>query len=648
MRKFQQALTPPMCVRWPLFTLFCLASGLVFALLVRLIDCQDPARTAAALTQGWFWLTALFFGLLTALLGFLAHSLFAGCLIVGLAAVVFSLVNYFKVLITSIPLSLGDFTLIGQMGDIAGLNAQTIKFSVQSVLALVLLILWLLLALFFSEPLRIRWRWSLAAGGGSALLFLLLFWFCADPLVFTPLGAAADLTLSQTAANQACGPALGLWRSAYRAVHRDNLSPEQLEEALGQAEELSVPQEPTPTPPVELDPPNIILILSESFADPTKLKGVSFPEDPVADFHALQKEGVSGTFYTRSLGYGTCNIELEVLTGMNTGLLSGEDLYSWDPAVFSRLPSVVSLLKDAGYRTSMLHMYNDGIYHRTNFFSELGFEKLYFSDSLKEFYPPAMEAEIYWDYMATRIQGRYYSDDLMTDALIALYEQQSEEGDGPLFLYGISMENHSAYTGGKYPEDQITVAPQSDLTGEAEESLLALCQGVSNASAALGKLADYFRNSDEPVVIVFYGDHQAGLGLSEGGTVYSELGMVPADRSQWTTEDIARMYSSDYLIWSNDPAYLPGQAGSTADTSCNYLGATLLDLAQADKPLYWKIISQLARTRLCDTVDYHLSRTGVLTAQPPADGPDARKMALLAGLINDAVYGEGLVTDKIS
>ena len=169
--------------------------------------------------------------------------------------------------------------------------------------------------------------------------------------------------------------------------------------------------------------PNIILILSESFFDITTLPGVTFDEDPVAEFHALQEESVSGAFHTRSLGYGTCNIELEILTGMNTGLLSGEDLYSWEPSVFSRLPSVVSLLGEAGYYIGMLHMFNDSIYHRTGFFTQLGFDDMFFSEDLAQFYAPAAQADDYWTYMNSRIEGSYYSDDLMSDALIALYEQ---------------------------------------------------------------------------------------------------------------------------------------------------------------------------------------------------------------------------------
>ena len=77
------------------------------------------------------------------------------------------------------------------------------------------------------------------------------------------------------------------------------------------------------------------------------------------------------------------------------------------------------------------------------------------------------------------------------------------------------MENHSTYTD-KYAQDELTVDPHSSLTGEAANNLLHLSQGLSLASAALGQLVDYFRNIDEPTVVVFYGDHRPGLGLTNG------------------------------------------------------------------------------------------------------------------------------------
>lgn len=646
MRKLQDALTPSGWLKGLLFALAGLLSGLVWALLARLIDTQSLRFMLTALAEPDLWLTALFLGLVVLILSLLTTSLFTCNLIVGAATMVLAFVNYFKVLITAVPLSIGDFSLIGQMGDIASLNSESITLSRNSTLAIIFAVVWLLITLFFSRPLRLRWKWSALGGLAAAAVFAVLFWFASNPLVFSPLGAEVGNALSQASANQSCGVVLGLWRSFYRQNTLDlgrDYSQAYMDEVVAQVEDYTAGQ----TDAASQVKPNIIFILSESFFDTTTLEGVTYEEDPVADFHALQQEGVSGRFYTRTLGYGTCNIELEIMTGINTALLSGEDLYSWDPAIFSRLPSVPSVLQDNGYYTAMIHLYNDSIYNRTGFFTQLGFDDLYFTDDFAQFHTPAAGAEDYWAYMGRHISGRYYSDALMTDLLISLYEKQKAESDGPVFLYGISMENHSSYVDGKYPDDELTVSPQSTLTGEAAENILYLSQGVSNASAALGELADYFSTVDEPTIIVFYGDHRPGLGLTEGGYVYSELGMVSPDKTQWTMEDYEELFSTDYLIWANDAALLPQAAGTTADSSSNYLGVELLDLAGVEKPLYWKLLSQLSEHRSIDTVFYHRSADGLLTEQAPEDGQGGLGLSLLTDLLNDAIYGKQYVTNRI-
>lgn len=643
--KLQERLTPPPAWRWLALTGAGLGSGLAWALVAQLIEKQSVSAALACVASLSLWLSALFLGLAVLTLALLTGSLFAANLVVGLVSVVLSFVNHFKVLITSVPFNISDLSLAGKVANIATLNRESLVLSRACWLAIAASVLWLAVAALLSRPLRLRWRRSAPAALVPALVFVLVFIAGAGPLVYEPLRADLDLTISQTASNHSCGFVLGLWRSALKwneSAFGEDYSQESMDQVLEQiggyvsGEETGAGE----------DHPHIIFILSESFFDVTTLEGVSYAADPIPEFHALQSEGVSGTFYTRSLGYGTCNIELEIFTGINTGLLSGEDLYTLDADVFARLPSVLSVLAEQGYYTSMLHTFNDSIYNRSAFLPYLGFTDVFFSDGFAAFYEPAAQAEDYWDYMDSRISGQFYSDDLLTDLLIAQFEEQTALSDGPVFLYGASMENHSPYTGGKYAQDEITVEVDSALTGEAAESLLALSQGVSNASAALGKLTDYFRDCDESVVIVFYGDHRPGLGLSNGGSVYSELGMV-GQSSQWTLEDYAQLYSTSYLIWSNDPDCLPAPAGTTGDTSSNYLGSVLLDLAGVEQPLYWQLIGRLAQERTIDTAAYHRSASGQLSDSLPAEGETAQGLALLADVLRDAIYGQQYITRQV-
>ena len=640
-RQAQDRLTPPMAWRWPILVLAGLLSGLGWTVLGQLVQSQSIRLTLAALGKPSLWLTALFWGLAALAAVFLTHSLWAGNFVVGAPSLLLAFVNYYKELITSTPLTVGDFTLIGQAGNIAGLNKASLTLSRNSILAIAGAVLWLIAAWFFSRPLRVRWRWSLLGAPASALAFFLLFWVGADAVIYRPMGIGLEKNRPQAVINLVCGTPLGLWRSVLSLGRQPPVPmlvlPPDLDELLSGPGETPGPE----GTPGAAKQPNIIMILSESFFDITALEGVTFARDPLPEFHALLEESVSGTFYTRSLGYGTSNIELEIMTGLNTGLLSGEDLYSCPPETFYRVPAVPALLKENGYYTSLVHTFNDSIYHRQELFQYLGFDDMFFSGDFAAIYPPAAEAPDYWTYMNSRISGSYYSDDLMSDVLIAQYEKMSVAYDGPLFLYASSMEAHQPYPASKYSPDELTVDPVSSLTGEAASLLLSYCQAVANADASLGKLADYFRNCDDPTVIVFYGDHRPGLGISTGGTVYSRLGIAPENYWSADPEIFKELYSTDYLIWANDPSLLPGEPGSTWDTSCNYFGATVLNLAGIELPAYWQLIDRLARTRVADMYFFFLDREGNLSDEIAGDDPDAQRLAAMRSIVSGVLAGGG-------
>ena len=652
-RQAQDRLAPPVVWRWPILVLAGLVSGLGWTLLGRLVQNQSIRQTLAGLGTSSLWLTALFWALAVLTAVFLSHSLGAGNFIVGVPSLILAFVNYYKELFTSTPLTVGDFALVGRLGNIVGLNRSALTLSRNSVLAIVGAALWLAVTWFFSRPLRVEWRWSLLGAPVSALAFLLLFCIGADAVIYTPMGVGLELNRAQAVVNAVCGAPLGLWRSVLNLGRQASAPPLEtlpnLEELLSDPPETPTPAqtagpEGTPDPvqtadPAEAKQPNIIMVLSESFFDITGLEGVTFTRDPVPDFHAIREESVSGTFYTRTLGYGTSSIELEVMTGLNTGLLAGEDLYSYPPDTFSRVPAVPALLKENGYYTSLVHTFNDSIYHRKDLFRYLGFDDMFFSGDFAAIYPPAAEAPDYYSYMQSRISGTFYSDDLLIDVLIAQYEKMSAEYDGPLFLYASSMEAHQPFSADKYSRRELTVDPVSSLTGEAETALLMYSQAAANASASLGKLVDYFRTVDEPVIVVFYGDHRPGLGLADGGTVYSSLGIAPENYWTGSTENFRELYSTDYLIWANDPSLLPGEPGSTWDTSCNYFGATVLNLARVELPTYWRLVDRLARTRVADMYFFFLDRQGNLSGEIAEDDPDAQRLAALRTIVSNVLAG---------
>lgn len=634
--KFLETPKPRVRLGWLLGGSF--FTGLLLSLLSQLMAGQSAGRMFTWAVEHPLALLAssLLLALWALIFGGLTRNLWLGALLTSFISLIPSLITYYKEMITGEPLTLADFALAGRLGQIAGLNASSITLSLVTVIATLLALGWVVVLFLSRQQTRLGWRGSLFAALASGLVFMLLYCLTsvANFWVYDPLDSSVDQGYSQTYVNSRCGVVLGLWRGViYQDVLVSDYSQRSMTATLSRLEEAAADLEP-----VEREKaPNIILILSESFFDVTTLEGVAYKEDPLAGFHALQKEGVSGTFYTRTLGYGTCNIELEILTGINDKLLSyGENLSQWPASRFTKLPSVPALLADQGYYTAAVHTFNDEIYQRKSRFLSLGFDQVFFSEDFDQIDPAAAKAADYWAYLRSKIAGEFFGDDYMTELLINLYE--AHEKAGPVFLYGITMENHAPFAQDKYSSYDYAWTTTKPLTKEAKGALNAVTQGTADASRALVQLTDYFREQEEPTVIIFYGDHRPGLGLDDGSSLYSQLGICGEDSSRWEEEDWMELYATSYLIWSNDPEYLPQRAGSQVSQSSNYLGLEILKAAGRPLPLYWKVLEDLSRENLIYTGAYYLDPEETFSYILPEEASIdlRRKFADLAAIYHDA------------
>ena len=616
------------------------AAGWVLTAVSELITTQSFAD-AAVLLFGFTpraVATAAFLGLVICTLGFLCRSIFAGGLIVTLSVAGLSFANYYKMLITSTPLYVQDIRLVTQVGGIMELNEASMKFSGESAAAVVIMLLVLVGLFFVSRRFRPRLREGLISGLISAILFASLFCVPAsvESWFYGPVGsgqAAAQDT--QIVHNSRCGVLLGLWRSVVLGGEEE-LIPEPDEEELMLMNAQSWIEE---LPDTEKDEqPNVIFVLGESFFDVTELPGVSYAEDPVADFHRICCEGLSGKFYTHTLGYGTENIELEIMTGINTRFFSWDDMiYGWEQEKLLTYPSLPQLFSDAGYYTAYLHTFNDGIYNRTALYTALGFQDMYFSGDFAAIDPEAAAAPDYWSYMYGKIAGEFYSDDYLADVTAELFDQKA--GEGPVFLWAVTMENHTPYTADKFSSYDFPF--ESDLGDEAVGVLNAVTQGVADCSEALGKLVDHLAAQDEPVIVVFFGDHRPGTPLESGATVCSELGMCPEDVADWELEDYAELYSTDYVIWSNDPSLLPAEPGSRMNTSSTLLGVEALQMAGMDLDEYWSMCAVVDTVSDGWTWNFFVPQDGEPCFSPYV-GLDEKGMDIIQAMrvfMNSTFYG---------
>jgi len=639
-----------------------LMGGLLLTFAVLIATAQSLAKVPALMDgrlPAVLWST-LFFALLSLVFGLVMKRLAFGYLLVSAVFLILSLVNHFKVMITAIPLELRDLALATRLGAITTLNAKSLTVSWATVLSAVPPLLWFAFLLVFSKKLfTLDWKKSLYAAGSALGVFLLIFVLLVNVLVFSPMGFPVDQEFLQGAVYEKTFVPLGLWRSIFYqtpTVDSGDSSTMQnvlegIESQIGTRPPVSSgPEQPVPSTPVEKEtvPPNVIVILSESFFDVTRLEGLHFDGDPLAEFHALQEESVSGKFYSRSLGYGTCNIEIEVLTGINSRFLEyGDDPLHWDPEDLALFTPVPEMMRRAGYDTSFLHMFNDSIYNRTQLFSSMGFDAMYFPGDFGAIDKGGAELTeaAYWDYLSQYLDGEFYGDEYMTDLLINLYEQKGE--DSPVFLYAASMENHTPHYADKYDSYDYTFTTDLPLSESGLGTLTSFVQGTVNSSRALCRLVDYFRQCDEPTIIVFYGDHRPGLGLDSGGSVYQELGIQEGSLFSAPPEQLAELYSSNYLIWANDPALLPAEAGSTeAHTSPVYLGLTAMQCAGVDLTRWWMMVDEMRSLFTAYNEFYFVAPDGNTFSSVP-ETTDTGLFTNVTYVLSDA-KNEKHITDRLN
>ena len=320
--------------------------------------------------------------------------------------------------------------------------------------------------------------------------------------------------------------------------------------------------------------PHIIFIMSEAFYDiPNHALMASANVDTLANFKAIVSSDrtISGDIVVPNFGGGTANTEFDVMTGMQTNMIS-ESGPSAFRIVHKDTVSVARLLENQGYQSFFLHPGDSWFYNRQNVYRMFGMEDQIFIDA---FAPEDFKG----DNMA------WVKDDACADVLIEEFERRLEESDEPIFSYVTTIQNHTAYNINKYGNYNIPwVWTKVRLTEYmAQEYLAVYLEGLRDADAMLGKVTSYFDSIDEPVILAFFGDHLPNLGADY--LTYRQLGLPVGETD--TIEHTLNTYSPPFLVWANQAAIDTTEfltmkeqleMGQEEYMSANYLGSTVLQL----------------------------------------------------------------------
>ena len=325
------------------------------------------------------------------------------------------------------------------------------------------------------------------------------------------------------------------------------------------------------TAPEKQKYPHIIMIMGEAFSDMSENPHLSFAgyRDPLQNFKAIcsSENAYSGHIVVPNFGGGTSNTEYDVLTGCSTRYLDNPlPSYNFIHGDFDGMPRQLQKL---GYETLSIHPGYAWFYNRQNVYPDLGFQSRYFLEDSFD--------------LETQGYGGYINEVVTMDKIIDTLDTHIKEKDSPLFSFTVTIQNHGPYEK-HYGTLPANFSTDVSLDENQTDLLTQYFTGIIDADEQIGRLQEYAENSDEPIVLVYFGDHLPGF---SNGMEFFDLLDYPIDANGTPAEQLA-VYETPYFIWQNDSA--EALCGNISDLaaelalpenglmSSQFLGTTVLDL----------------------------------------------------------------------
>ena len=514
-------------------------------------------------------LNALPVGLVLLAFACLFRNVFFGAAITNFLVCALSIANRIKIEVRDEPVFPRDFALLKEVGQ--AMNSYTISYPVAAIAVVVgITALLVTLGVFIGGqpfPLARLRGWLGRLLGCAASIAVLA------GLIVT-VYASNDLYNSFRVSNAYYIPSvfneLGF---PYCFCHQFTTYPVDRPEGFSRSEAEA--WESAPSTVGQGKDVHVVMVMNEAFSDLTDSPAFDYGEedDPLSNLHALEADphALSGHLVVPGFAGGTANTEFDVLTGMQTNALSASTTSSFR-VVNRNLESLFRVFDADGYATSFFHPGDDWFYNRENVYRWLGAEHTLFADEME----------------AVEYKGRWVTDDYMSDLITNELESAVSAGE-LLFHYTTTIQNHMSYTADKYGEGyEFPPVPLTiSVSDEVETMLRVYAEGVRDADAMLGRLVDTFSAQEEPVVLVYFGDHLPYLGDNQLG--YQALGLT--QEADW---DALRSYETPYVIWANDAAAetLDWDAAAEAldlpeTISASFLGAAVLELTGRGEETPW-------------------------------------------------------------
>ncbi len=299
----------------------------------------------------------------------------------------------------------------------------------------------------------------------------------------------------------------------------------------------------------ELTDNTVIMILSETFSDPTRVPGVSFDIDPIPNIRNIKNTTTSGLMLSPGYGGGTANIEYQALTGLNLANFNDSLIVPYqqlvpnqsDPYSFNQ----IWMNKYGKQASTAVHPFQQSMYLRNTNYKKFGFSYLYTLDS-----------KIPLKHTNRIDRSPYVSDSEAYQNVLDLLNKQKKSKNSQ-FLQLVTMQNHMPY-GDYYDNNEFVDANTSENLLDSERYCInTYTKGINWTDQETADFLDQLNQMDKPITVIFYGDHLPGI-------------YATADENK---NNKTVLHETDYFIWSNSASASHGakvDSSTTAYTSSNY------------------------------------------------------------------------------
>ncbi len=559
-------------------SLLCLLFSAVFVTLTAIYIQPDAFRNSISgilETPSLIFLNGLPTLVLIGMLYCACGNVFASVAVMGLAVELLSYANLLKIEGRNDPLIPSDIFLLRESLTAVGdyqlqLHPGLIALMTISFLGFVLLAI-------FVRSSRPQWPWRLGGGLFALAIFLV------SMLTIYP---SKDYYNALPRVDKSNVPLVfNTYGFPYCFLHNLNLYP--IDKPEGYDRRTVEDWETETLEEGQILDVNILFVMGEAFTDLADEAVFDYDqgESPLSSYHQLISgdQAFSGHMVASNVSAGTANTEFDVLTGMQTNLIS-DNTTSAFRAVHRNVDSLARVYEAAGWESWFMHPGQSWFYNRCNVYGYFGIDDQTFNDV----------------FTPEDLDGSYITDEAFLRVLKELWTDRT--AGGSTFAYSVTIENHQAYTYSKYNSSTEETLPLTvSVSDEVREHLEVYFKGVRNTADMVLELTEFLDGQSEPTLLVFFGDHRPNLGAD-----FLSYRAIGSDVGQnETPQQVVYTYETPYMIWANKALLKTWDMAAAVEAldlppdnkiNASYLGSLVYELTgMTGKSPYWDYLTQARR-----------------------------------------------------